>query len=360
MLSSQYDGVILEDKWGKTYLCSNCLFAYADLGPSLISDVKDKIYGRAFLHDLEPAIEQRKIWAKMYQQARPYQLNLSGLSDFELRNRLIDIFNNNEMWIWQLSDGWGQEPDNNGIGDGGLAPDAGSTSNKAPVNKPAAKPQGGGANKDNPTSINTASHNAKTNDVNKSTNKLENAAAIKQTRNTTLDAHYEKLAEYEEHYQQKLDNAIKNGESTRRIGAFKARLTEAKGERAATAYMEKHFSKPPPPAQMELGFGPGPGVDQIWAKRDKNGNVLEYFIVEAKGPGAKLQKTSTKGVQMSDRWIESNMNSMKNSKKYPERNQLGQDLLDAIEDQEPVIRKLVIEAVEQNSNMIGAKLQPLP
>ncbi|WNO60347.1 hypothetical protein [Rheinheimera sp. MMS21-TC3] len=93
--------------------------------------------------------------------ARPYQLNLSGLSDFELRDRLIDIFNNNEMWIWQLSDGWGQEPDNNGIGDGGLAPDAGSTSNKAPVNKPAAKPQGGGANKDNPTPINTANHDAK-------------------------------------------------------------------------------------------------------------------------------------------------------------------------------------------------------
>ncbi|MDK2614851.1 hypothetical protein QO218_03730 [Vibrio vulnificus] len=62
--------------------------------------------------------------------------------------------------------------------------------------------------------------------------------------------------------------------------------------------MEEHFAKPPPPAQMELGFGPGPGVDQVWAKRDKDGNVLEYFIVEAKGPGAKLQKTSKDLIQM--------------------------------------------------------------
>ncbi|MGI5308340.1 hypothetical protein [Rheinheimera sp. WS51] len=159
MLDSQYDGVILEDKWGKTYLCSNCLFAYADLGPSLISDVKDKIYGRAFLHDLEPAIEQRKIWAKMYQQAHPYQLNLSGLSDFELRDRLIDIFNNNEMWIWQLSDGWGQEPDNNGIGDGGLAPDSGSGTKPPPAAK-AAKPQGGGVAAENEAQAKVDKHEA--------------------------------------------------------------------------------------------------------------------------------------------------------------------------------------------------------
>lgn len=159
MLDSQYDGVILEDKWGKTYLCSNCLFAYADLGPSLVSDVKDKIYGRAFLHDLEPAIEQRKIWAKMYQQARPYQLNLSGLSDFELRDRLIDIFNNNEMWLWQLSDGWGQPPEGNGIGDGGLVPAASSGTNPPPAAK-AAKPKGGGATAENEAPAKAAEHDA--------------------------------------------------------------------------------------------------------------------------------------------------------------------------------------------------------
>ena len=46
---------------------------------------------------------------------------------------------------------------------------------------------------------------------------------------------------------------------------------------------------------MEMGFGPGPGVYQVWAKRDKDNKVIEYFVVEAKWPGAKLQKTKQKG-----------------------------------------------------------------
>ncbi|WNO61316.1 hypothetical protein [Rheinheimera sp. MMS21-TC3] len=109
MPDHHHNGIILEDKWGKTYLCSTCLLAYADLGQAMVKDVADKVYGRSFLHSLEPAIEQRKIWAKMYQQARPWQLNLSHLSNLQLRDSLLDIFNNNEMWIWPLSDGWGQE-----------------------------------------------------------------------------------------------------------------------------------------------------------------------------------------------------------------------------------------------------------
>lgn len=157
MLDRHYDGVILEDKWGKTYLCSNCLFAYADLGPSMVSDVTDKVYGRSFLHSLEPANEQRNIWANMYQLARPGQLNLSHLSSLQLRDNLVDIFSNDEMWIWPLSDGWGQEPDNNGIGDGGLASDAGSGTKPPPAAK-AAKPQGGGVAAENEVPAKAAGH----------------------------------------------------------------------------------------------------------------------------------------------------------------------------------------------------------
>ncbi|POC00695.1 hypothetical protein CRN48_16380 [Vibrio vulnificus] len=87
--------------------------------------------------------------------------------------------------------------------------------------------------------------------------------------------------------------------------------------------------------------------------------MLEYFIVEAKGPGAKLQETQTKGMQMSNEWIESNLNRMKNTKKYPERNQLGEDLLNA-EDLDIPLNKLVIEAVENKGQVVGGKLQPLP
>ncbi|EPF2931253.1 hypothetical protein ACSL9C_004209, partial [Vibrio navarrensis] len=87
---------------------------------------------------------------------------------------------------------------------------------------------------------------------------------------------------------------------------------------------------------------------------------LEYFIVEAKGPGAKLQETKTKGMQMSNKWIENNLNRMKQSKKYPERNQLGKDLLKSIKFKKPKMNKLVIEAIEDNGKVTGGKLQPLP
>ncbi|CAM3830845.1 polymorphic toxin type 46 domain-containing protein [Rheinheimera salexigens] len=143
MPDQDYNGIILEDKWGKTYLCSNCLFAYADLGQSPITELKDNIYGRYFLHDLEPATEQRSIWAKMYQQARPSQFDLSRYTNLQLRDSLIDIFSNNEMWVWPLSDGWGQQPEGIGIGDGGLAPVASSGSSAPPVANPAL-PRGGG------------------------------------------------------------------------------------------------------------------------------------------------------------------------------------------------------------------------
>ncbi|MBE4618803.1 hypothetical protein BOO23_08290 [Vibrio navarrensis] len=87
--------------------------------------------------------------------------------------------------------------------------------------------------------------------------------------------------------------------------------------------------------------------------------MLEYFIVEAKGPGAKLQKTTKGFTQMDDDWLEMNLNRMKNSKKYPERNQLGLDLLNAKSNRIKT-NKLVIEAIEENGSVIGGKLQPLP
>ncbi|QDO86518.1 hypothetical protein FM037_03300 [Shewanella psychropiezotolerans] len=87
--------------------------------------------------------------------------------------------------------------------------------------------------------------------------------------------------------------------------------------------------------------------------------MLEYFVVEAKGPGAKLQKTSSKGWQMSNRWIESNLNTMEKSKKYPHKNQLGSDLIDAIENDDPKISKMVIEAVETDGVVTSGRLQPI-
>ncbi|MGP9800036.1 Mbeg1-like protein [Rheinheimera sp. NSM] len=141
MLDRHYDGVILQDKWGKTYLCSNCLLAYADLGEDCLSEVKDLQFGRYFLHDLEPHWNQREIWAQMYRHAKPWQCDLSKLTTFQLRDALIKMFAADEMRVWQLTEGWGQPPEDNGIGEGGLAPATGSNDSPAPATR-TAKPGG--------------------------------------------------------------------------------------------------------------------------------------------------------------------------------------------------------------------------
>ncbi|WP_445765974.1 hypothetical protein [Rheinheimera sp.] len=161
MQDRQYDGVILEDKWGKTYLCSNCLFAYVDFGNSHLWEPKDAIYGNYFLHSLEPHWNLRDIWISMYRQARPWEFDLSIYSDFQLRDTLIQMFAKEEMWIWQLTEGWGKQPEGNGIGDGGLAP-ASSSAAAAPVTK-AAKIKGGGVATEAPVAAKAASHEAKNN-----------------------------------------------------------------------------------------------------------------------------------------------------------------------------------------------------
>ena len=164
MQDQQYDGVVLEDKWGKSYLCSSCLLAYADLGEDSLGDVKDTEFGRYFLHDLEPSWDQRNIWTRLYQHARPWATDLSKLNKFQLRDALLQMFARDEMRIWQLTDGWGKAPEGNGIGDGGLAPAASGSTSPAPAAK-ASKPKGGGATADQPVAAKTAAHEAKSTPV---------------------------------------------------------------------------------------------------------------------------------------------------------------------------------------------------
>ncbi|MBZ9611677.1 hypothetical protein [Rheinheimera maricola] len=160
MQDQQFNGVVLEDKWGKTYLCSSCLLARADLGDDCIPDVRDREFGRYFLQDLEPSGNLRQLWIDMYQHAKPWVHDLSKFNDFQLRDALLQMFALDEMRIWQLSDGWGQPPKGNGIGDGGLVPASGSSAGPAPVAK-TAKPKGGGVATDAPVAAKAASHEAK-------------------------------------------------------------------------------------------------------------------------------------------------------------------------------------------------------
>ncbi|MCU8056478.1 hypothetical protein L5L78_09700 [Shewanella sp. SM34] len=352
-----YDGVMVEDIWGKTYLISNCPFARMDLGEDHLSSVQDVIFGRQFLYKLQPEWQQDAVFRKLYLQAMPWCQKLSSLNTPQVVQAVIDCFISGKLLVWQLTDGWSKPPAGS-PGIGGLAPLAGSSTAKAAVTKAPSK---------------TANKKAATANTNSTSTKPQTAhhespaqPAVKH--NVTADAdtdpllaqHVKAVEDYAAHYQQKLDAAIKNGDSARRIGAFKAKITEAKGELAAAQYMQDTFSQPPPPAKMAMGFGPGPGLDQVWTKCAPDGTVLEYFVVEAKGPGAKLQPTKNKGFQMDNRWVENNLQAMTKSKKYQHKNKLGQDLLDAIEDGEPPTTKLVIEAEVGNNGVIVGKSKPLP
>lgn len=160
MLDKQYNGVLLEDKWGNTYLCSNSLLAYSDLGQDYLWRVQDSIYGSYFLHDLEPHWDLRQTWAEMYQHARPWEHNLTKYTDFQLRDSLLSMFAEREMWVWQLTEGWSKPPTDNGIGEGGLAADTGgSGAAPAPVTR-TAKP-GGGAAPEETTTAKAATHETK-------------------------------------------------------------------------------------------------------------------------------------------------------------------------------------------------------
>ncbi len=96
----------------------------------------------------------------MYRHARPWEYDLSVYSDFQLRDTLVQMFAKEEIWLWQLTDGWGKQPEGNGIGEGGLAPATSSGASPTPVAK-ATKPKGGGATTEAPVAAKAAGHEVK-------------------------------------------------------------------------------------------------------------------------------------------------------------------------------------------------------
>ncbi|TAA47784.1 hypothetical protein [Corallincola spongiicola] len=171
-----------------------------------------------------------------------------------------------------------------------------------------------------------------------------------------LNEHHTVVDKHQEKYEQRRDEAIEGGESNRTVGAHKAKVTEAKGERAAANYMEQNH----PDAQMVRGFESGTGFDQVWVKRNVDGTVNEIIIVEAKGPGAKLGTKAKKGDQMSQEWIENTAAEMERSSN-PAVSELGQNIVDAIEfGPPPKVSGIGLEAIETNGVASGAKEIALP
>jgi len=156
-----------------------------------------------------------------------------------------------------------------------------------------------------------------------------------------IDAYQEKFAEKEAEARQAGEN--------RSAGGYKAKVTEAIGERAATEYMQTNN----PDFVMDKGFKPGTGFDQVYTKYDEAGNPVESMIVEAKGPGATLSTDAAKGPQMSQQWVRNTVDEMLNSND-PATRDLGQRLQDALDDKQPPLTGKVIQAIQ------GGGAQELP
>ena len=131
-------------------------------------------------------------------------------------------------------------------------------------------------------------------------------------------------------------------------GSYKAKLTEAEGERAATSWMLEHE----PGAVLVRGFEAGTGFDQVWVRKDKNGKVVEYIIVEGKGHGAELSKGNDKGDQMSDMWVTESALELRRK-----GNVLGRDILAALKGESGAV---VTGRVIQADGAAGANNTYLP
>lgn len=155
-----------------------------------------------------------------------------------------------------------------------------------------------------------------------------------------IDAHERAAYRRLERASEKRSAAASAAEKTKiekEMGGYKAQLTEVEGERAATKYMMEEE----PGAELIQGFSAGTGYDQVWVRRGSKGEVSEYIVVEAKGPGAKLG--DAKGGQMTDEWVTRTAQELARSADPLER-RLGQSILQALEDGAPPVTGRLVEA----------------
>ena len=153
---------------GELFFASKNLLTYADLGESSqVKSVRDNIYGRYFLSDIEPKWQRDSIMRDLYRYAKPWLTDLSGLDSQGLINELLTIFQQDALRVWQLTDGWATPPEpvgGNEYRPAGSSSDAGNLgsassggSNSGSGSK-ASKAKGGGATTTQPVAATTAGH----------------------------------------------------------------------------------------------------------------------------------------------------------------------------------------------------------
>jgi len=117
-------------------------------------------------------------------------------------------------------------------------------------------------------------------------------------------------------------------------------LSEIIGERQTANYMAMGAGSDGSSLVMLKGFKRGNGMDQIWARLDEGGNIMEYLIVEAKGINANLAKG-----QMSTKWIAKKLEELSISESATAFEQaMAQDILKQLAKNPGGIARYTIQA----------------
>ena len=175
----------------------------------------------------------------------------------------------------------------------------------------------------------------KTDEIAKAANKVDAAQKPK------LEKHLKDVEAHRQKYERKLAESEERGDTKHQQGAYKAKITESIGEKAAAEFMQKNHSD----YEMIRGFEVGIGYDQVYVKRDSSGKVTEILIVEAKGPNAKLGNPKKGRPQMSKKWVKKTAEEMQCSGNTETR-QLGEKIHNAIANPPPKVTGKVIQAIE--------------
>ena len=160
-----FDGKLFYGKWGEIFFVSKNRLSYTDLaGTAGVTTVKDSIYGRYFLQDIEPAWQRDSIMRDLYRYAQPWVTDLSGLDTQQLIVELLTLFQRNELRVWRLTDGWAVPPEpvgGNQYTPAGSTGVAGASAGPAPATTgKASKPKGGSSTAAQPLAAKAAGHEA--------------------------------------------------------------------------------------------------------------------------------------------------------------------------------------------------------
>ena len=158
-----FDGKLFYGKWGEIFFVSKNRLSYTDLaGTAGVTTVKDSIYGRYFLQDIEPAWQRDSIMRDLYRYAKPWATDLSGLDSQQLMAELLKLFQRDELRVWRLTDGWAVPPEpvgGNQYTPAGSTAVAGASAGPAPATTgKASKPKGGGSSAAQPVAAKAAVH----------------------------------------------------------------------------------------------------------------------------------------------------------------------------------------------------------